>query len=338
MCYSFPANWAVKLRLIYLQTLRPAAIGFVFCVMMISLCDQYWQFMLAHGVLLGICNGFMIYPALTAVSQYFDKKRAAALGITIAGSSIGGVVLPILFSKLLNGTNLGFGWSLRIVGFVFLPILGFSCIVIRARLPPRTTAFLKPSAFKETAFTSLIVASFFLFLGMLTPLFFLPSYAVTRGVSPTLASYLLAIVNGASTFGRVIPGILADKFGKLNILAGGGIVTGIIICCFNLAESTGALIAYSVIFGLASGTLISGVSAAYTGVPKDPREMGTYLGMGLALSALATLIGPPINGKLVEQYGGFFEVSIFSGIVVLFGGFLALASKLTTPEGFWSRR
>jgi hypothetical protein len=35
----------------------------------------------------------------------------------------------------------------------------------------------------------------------------------------TLASYLLAIINAASTFGRVIPGVLADKFGRLNIVA-----------------------------------------------------------------------------------------------------------------------
>jgi hypothetical protein len=70
--------------------------------MMTSLCEKYWQFMLAQGVLLGVSMGLLQFPSMAAVMQYFDKNIAAALGIAVAGSSIGGVVIPIALSKIVE--------------------------------------------------------------------------------------------------------------------------------------------------------------------------------------------------------------------------------------------
>ncbi|KAL4963680.1 MCT family MFS transporter [Aspergillus stella-maris] len=317
--------------------IRPAAVLYVFALMMTSLCTEYYQFMLAQGVLVGITTGFLQFPAFAAVSQYFDKKRAAALGLAVAGSSIGGVVLPIALSKMLNSSSLGFGWSIRIIGFIMLPMMAFSCLTVTARLPPRKTDFFIPSAFKNKLFVLLIAAFFFMILGMFSPIFFVPTYAVSRGMDATLASYLLAILNGASTFGRIIPGILADKFGRINAFGIGGIATGIIICCMNEAESNASLIAFSAIFGFWSGTIISGGSTAITMVPKNPQEFGTYLGMGIGLCGIAALIGPPVSGALVDRYGGFLELSIFSGVMCLVGGTIALLSKVVTDKGLFGR-
>src|SRR5436190_6430248 len=91
---------------------------YVFAMMMTSLCYEYWQFVLTQGVLMGIAIGLLQFPAFAAVSQYFDKKRAAALGVVVSGSSIGGVAIPIALSKMLNSSSLGFGWSVRVIGFV----------------------------------------------------------------------------------------------------------------------------------------------------------------------------------------------------------------------------
>ncbi|KAE8361730.1 major facilitator superfamily domain-containing protein [Aspergillus caelatus] len=317
--------------------IRPAAVAYVFAMMVLSLCKTYWQTMLVQGVLMGVVTGFLQFPAFPAVSQWFDKKRAAALGIAAAGSSVGGIVIPIALSKMLNGSFLGFGWSVRVIGFLIMPIMAFACLTIKRRLPPSTSPFWIPSALREAKFALLIVSLFFMFIGMFFPLFYIPTYAVSRGMSATLSGYLLAILNAASTFGRIIPGILADKFGRLNAFTVGGITTGIVIFCFNLATTNAGLIVYSVVIGFTSGTIISGASAAFTLCPKDPRDMGTYMGMGMALSSLATLIGPPVNGALVKHYGGYSEASIFSGVMCLAGGFFALATKAMTPQGILGR-
>ncbi len=263
--------------------------------------------------------------------------RLAALGLAVSGASIGGVVLPIVLSKMLNSSSLGFGWSLRIIGFALLPLLAFSCLTIRSRLPPRESTIFIGAAFKDPRYDLLIAALFFMFLGMLTPLFYIPTYAVSKGIDATLASYLVAITNGASTFGRIIPGVLADKFGRLNAVGLGGIVTGIVIFCWTKAETTAALVAYSVVFGFASGTIISGGSAAFSVCVSDNRNIGTYMGMGMAISSIAMLIGPPVNGVLVGEHGGFLQVSIFSGVMCLVGGCIALASKAATPQGIFGR-
>ena len=289
--------------------------------------------MLVQGVLTGIAIGLLMFPAMAAVSQYFDKKRATALGLALSGSSIGGIVVPIALSKMLNGSSLGFGWTVRVIGLAMLPLLAFSCVTVKSRLPPRTTTFFIGAAFKEANFILLIVSVFFMCLGMFTPPFFIPKYAVTRGMDATLASYLLAILNAAATFGRIIPGMLADKFGRLNILALAGVITGIIICCLNKAETIATLVLYSVVFGFSWGTIVSGSSAAFAVCPKDPRDIGTYMGMGLAVSSFGALIGPPVNGMLVNRYGGFSEAFTFSGVMCLVGGCTALVSKAATPQG-----
>lgn len=309
-----------------MQIIRPAAVIYIFAVMMVSLCTEYWHFMLAQGLLLGIGMGGLMFPTMGALSQAFDKKRATAFGLAIAGSSVGGVVIPIALSKMLNDTNLGFGWSVRIIGFIMLAPLTVAVLTIRSFLPPKKTTIFVGAAFKLPTFNWLVAAMFLMFLGVFTPLFFIPSYAVTQGMSPTLASYLLAIINGASTFGRVIPGIMADKLGPINVLSSAGFVTGIIVCCITSTTSNAGLIVYSVFIGLASGTVVSGSTAAITRVVKDPRDMGTYMGMAMAVASVSVLIGPPINGRLLNNYG-YLPLALFSGIACICGAVAALVSK-----------
>ncbi|KAF1938230.1 MFS general substrate transporter [Clathrospora elynae] len=313
--------------------LRPATFVYVLGLMMVSLCTEYYQFMLAQGILMSTAVAFLQFPAFAVVSQYFDKKRAAALGLIVSGSSIGGIIFPIVLSKLLNSSTVSFGWSIRIVAFIILPFMVFACVAIRPRVPPRTTTVFIGEAWRMPKYVLLVVSFFFMMMGMWTPVFYIPVYAVSRGMKPVLASYLLAIINGSSTFGRIIPGILADKLGRLNIFAFSGIATGVMVFCINEPRTNTGIIVYAIFFGFISGTIISSASAAISLCTKDPRNIGTYMGMGMGISAFAVLLGPPINGALIDSYGGFTQVSIFSGVVSLVGGTVALASKFATPEG-----
>lgn len=312
---------------------RPAALLYVFLMMMLSLCNSYWSIMLVQGVLMGIVMGLLQIPAFAAVAQYFEKNRAGSLGLVASGSSIGGIVIPIALSKMMNESSLGFGWSVRIIGFMILPFVLFAAAGIKPRLPPRKTDFWLFSAYREGRFIILIVALFFMFFGMFTPFFYLPTYAVSRGRSSTLAGYLLAILNAASTFGRIIPGILADKWGKINMFSFGGVITGVVIYVMNFADTNAGLIVYAIFFGLASGTIISGGSAAFSTCPKDARNVGPYMGMGMAVAGIGGLIGPPVNGAIVNVYGGFYEVCMVSGTMCLVGGLVAFSAKHWTPQG-----
>ncbi|KAJ2900060.1 uncharacterized protein MKZ38_002678 [Zalerion maritima] len=319
------------------QVIRPAAVLYIALVMILSVCTKYWHFMLVQGVLMGVAMGLLQFPAFAAVLQHFDKKRGVAMGVVISGSSVGGIVVPIALSKLLNDSDLGFGWSVRIIGFVMLPFIAFSLVTVKGRLPPRKSNFLILGAFRERLFLLLVSSLFFAFIGMFTPIFFIPTYAVYRGMGAALAGYQSAILNASSTFGRIIPGILADKYGKLNVFSAGCIATGIVTFCMNEAGSNAAIIVYSVVFGFTSGSIISGATAALSLCPKDPRDLGTYMGMGLFVASFGGLMGPPVSGAMVHRYGGFLELAMFSGAITLFGGVLGFITKMATKEGLFGQ-
>jgi MFS family permease len=73
-------------------------------------CKEYYQFFLAQGLLLGVGYAFLVCPALAVISQHFTKNRGLATGFTIAGSSLGGVIWPIMADQLLTHDGVSFGW------------------------------------------------------------------------------------------------------------------------------------------------------------------------------------------------------------------------------------
>lgn len=171
-------------------------------------------------------------------------------------------------------------------------------------------------------------------VGMFTPFFYLPNFAVEHGMSIELANYTASILNGASLFGRIIPGILADKLGPLNMLFCAGISTGILIECWPQTTTNATIIVFALLYGFCSGAIISLMSVCLARVPKDPRNIGTYMGMGMFVISFAALIGPPINGALVSgHHGTFNQASIFSGVFVLVGGFCVLLAKQASGKG-----
>lgn len=255
------------------------------------------------------------------------------MGLAVAGSSLGGIVFPIALSKMLYNPSLSFGWTIRILGFMMLALILPACFSIRARLPPRAGRFLLLSAFKNRVYIAIIAAVFFMMLGIFTPFFYLPSYAVDHGMSPQLSSYLVAILNGASFLGRVIPGILADKLGPLNMMYIAGTCTGILILVWQAITTSAGIIVFSVLYGFFSGAIVSLMTFALASCPTNPQDIGTYMGMGMALVSVAVLVGPPANGALVTKYHGFNESLDMSGVFVVAGASVVLVAKYVSGKG-----
>lgn len=61
----------------------------VFGMMMVSICREYWQFVLAQGVISGLGSGATFIPSVTVVGTYFTTRRSLAIGIATTGSSVG---------------------------------------------------------------------------------------------------------------------------------------------------------------------------------------------------------------------------------------------------------
>lgn len=74
----------------YLRTLViMGSVLVVFGMMMTSLCTEFWQLILAQGLIVGLGNGCLFVPSIALLPTYFTSQRAFAMGIAASGSSIG---------------------------------------------------------------------------------------------------------------------------------------------------------------------------------------------------------------------------------------------------------
>ena len=142
----------------------------VFGLMMTSLSTQYYQFILAQGILSALGASAVFYSAMSSVGTWFFKNRATAFGVMASGSSLGGVILPIMVSRLIP--KIGFPWTMRAVAFLMLGMLVIANLTVKSRLPARPKKFdimdfIRPC--EEPAFLMLCIGSFFFFFGTFLP-------------------------------------------------------------------------------------------------------------------------------------------------------------------------
>jgi MFS family permease len=151
------------------------AILIPFGFMMLSLCKEYWQVLLAQAFVIGLGNGCLFVPSVAILPQYFTTHKALANGVAATGSSIGGVIYPIVFRQLYP--RIGFPWTVRVLGFIALAGCTFSVCVMRPRIFPKHKRHLTDfAAFKEVPYTVFNIAMFFGFIGFYGPVEFPPSF------------------------------------------------------------------------------------------------------------------------------------------------------------------
>ena len=291
----------------------------IFALFMTSLCHTYWQLFLAQGFLFGMGLSFVILPAFATVPHYFAKSRAFAMGITVSGSSLGGVIRPIALKNLLY--KVGFGWGVRIAAFIMLPILAAACLSIRkpAQKPGAQKAKPKPdlSIIKHPVLILLALGLFFIYLGLFSPFFYITSWTVSLGLNANLAFYMISIVNAASLFGRILPGFMADKLGAYNMMILCAAFSGIVCCCWTEAKSVGGIVVLSLAYGFSSGAVI-GLQGACSAQIVKPAQYGVAMGSVMAVLSIAGLVGSPINGWILGTWG-YLGLSLFSGLAMLVG-------------------
>ena len=168
----------------YLRSLLlSGAFLIVFGLMMASLAETYWQALLAQGLCVGLGMGCLLVPSVGTASTWFVRRRGLAVGLVTSGSAVGGIVLPILCQQLLP--RVGFGWTLRVLGFVSMATLSLSVGVMRQRLPPRRRGELFAfAALKEAPFALYCAGMLVAMLGFYVFLQFIQS--VSRALPYTL--------------------------------------------------------------------------------------------------------------------------------------------------------
>lgn len=129
-------------------------------IFMMSLSTQYWQLLLTQGVLCGVGGGLFFTPCMGVMATWFSKRRSFAMGVASTGNSAGGMIYPVIVRQLLP--QLGFAWTVRVLGFMNMGLLAFVLAFMRPRLPPRKSdALIDWSAFRELPFSVYSLGMFF---------------------------------------------------------------------------------------------------------------------------------------------------------------------------------
>jgi predicted MFS family arabinose efflux permease len=306
----------------------------VFGQMMLSLCTEYWQVLLAQGFSIGIGTGCIFVSGVAILSTYFSTKLATATGIAATGSSIGGVLYPVIFYKLQP--QIGFAWATRVLGFIAFATLLVSNLTLRIRvIPASRRKFLDLPAWRIPAYLFFNVGSFFTFIGLYAPFFYIQSFVLSEGLmGHAMAFYLLSILNGASTFGRFIPNIIADYVGPFNVLTPCALMCGILQYCLIAADTSASVIVLMVFYGFFSGTLVSLPATCYVHLAGPTRRglIGTWMGMGFAFVSLGMLCGTPITGAILNA-SSFKYVWVFGGTLMLIGSIFIILARFA--QGNW---
>ncbi|EMD38105.1 hypothetical protein CERSUDRAFT_82329 [Gelatoporia subvermispora B] len=289
-------------------------------------CTTFWQFILCQGIAVGLGCGMIFGPIVGTIPHWFKKRLGVALGLMAVGSSIGGCVFPIAVQNLIE--RVGFQWTMRIIGFIQLLLMGACILGAERRLPPRKRSgpFFNPRAFKSPAYTYYTISTFVSFLGLYTLLTYVDVSAEFAGVDPNFSFYLLSIANAGSAIGRVGGGVLSDIVGALNIMIPATFVAGILTYAWPFATSKGGFIAVAIIYGIASGVYVSMLTAPIVRMG-ETHDVGNRIGMTLTVLAIGALGGPPISGAINDATGNFKAVGIYAGSTVMGGVVLMIISR-----------
>lgn len=102
----------------------------------------------------------MYIPSIAVVAHHFRRRRALAMGIVASGSSLGGILHPIMLNNLLHGPA-GFTGGVRASAGLNLGLLVVAIALVRTRLPPQPPAKLLPAIRKfsrDSAYVAAVIA------------------------------------------------------------------------------------------------------------------------------------------------------------------------------------
>jgi predicted MFS family arabinose efflux permease len=171
----------------------------------------------------------------TSTYSHFEFSRSAHANSATINS------YPIVFYNLID--SIGFGWTVRTLGFIALGTLLVPVCFLRMRVKPaKPRALLDWSAFADWPFAIFVFCAMLGFLGQYVMLFFISYFSeATHIASEKMAFYLIPIVNAGSVFGRTIPNAISDYTGPISsefpimlILSSAYLHYSVYPCCYCL--------------------------------------------------------------------------------------------------------
>jgi MFS family permease len=262
------------------------------------------------------CSGLVINVML--VSKWFVAKRGVALGITVAGTSLGNAALPQLNAWLVAE----FGWRTAFAYTSIIPLLLIPLVLFVVREKPEDMGLVALGADESDAesapsltgmsyrdalgtrsfwiLASIAMLTFYSILALLSHLFL---HMREQGFEPQVAASGLTVLFLLGLGGKLMSGVLADVLGRRVVFVG----TLAIMCTGAwLLITTNELTFWPAIILLGGGwgglyTLLQLLAADTFGV----RDLGKILGTITVLDTFGGGMGPFLTGVMYDRFGAY---------------------------------
>ena len=242
-------------------------------------------FQLAYGGLVGASGGAFFAPIIAATVGWFDKNRSLAVSLV----SVGGGVAPMVMTPLASVLIGAYGWRTAMLSIAIAAVVIIIPAALLIRRAPATspsdavspTEAAKPSSIGAALRTPqfiVLAATFFLCCAAHSgPIFHTVSYAMICGASSLAAASIYSVEGVSGLFGRLIFGVLADKYGPRRVILGGLLLQAAGIYSYIYVSQLPHFYLLALVLGMAYG----GVMPLYSVLARDyfsQSMMGTVLG------------------------------------------------------------
>ena len=211
----------------------------------------------------------------TVASAWIEHQRSLAVSLVSAGMGMA----PLTISPFASWLITTYDWrtAMLVIGIVasvllFRPRSWCAGRRDRRSRPARAarrrlrSSGAAAQALRSPQFITLALAHFCCCAAHSGPIFHMVSYAMVCGIAPMTAVTVYSVDGLAGLGGRVLLGVLADRFGAKPVLVGGLMVQALCVATYLAVGQLGEFYALAVVFGLAYGGGDAAVRRAGAGV------------------------------------------------------------------------
>jgi MFS family permease len=284
-----------------------------------SLANELWQIQLLFASLM-VAGMLLSGPlaAQTLMARWFDRNRGLALGLSTVGTSVGGFVLPLVFTSLLGA--LGWrGTSLWLSLLVVILVVPAVWLVVRsspqaAGLQPQSASTDGVAELPDQMWTLpelLRCKTFWLIICAFLPLATafggaqqnLGPFAADQAIAPTQAAWLVSVLSLSMICAKVFFGAMADRVDHrwLFMMALFACLVGLLQLSVDMGYNK--LLFVAGLLGAAAGgflPLLATIVSARFGTLAFGRVMG-LVGPFTMLAA----VGPWLTAQVRDQAGSY---------------------------------
>ena len=257
-----------------------------------------------YGVGMGIAAACGYIPMVAAVGGWFDRYRATAVGLAVAGIGAGTLVMSPVSAALIDR----YGWRdtfviLAIVGSVVMALCTFGVDRPPGQPGPQPARF--KDAFGSGIFRRMHLSGLCSGLALFVPFVFVGQYAEEQGVDSVAAAILVGLLGGASVLARIGFGTAVKRFGSVRLYRGCFVLLSASFVIWLVAGSSyGLLVLFVLVLGIGYGGFVA-LSTIVMAERFGVVGLGSVLGLFYTAQGLGGLIGPPTAGWLIDRTGGY---------------------------------